>query len=162
MKFNFGMGLPTNVAQPIPGTFVLPAESNFGMSDLGFLNQGTSPAAALPSLGNVGQQSWTDQLKAMLGGTPLATTTAANGMKTQGMFDMGLGALQGGLGAYLGFQNLGIAKDTLAQNKRQFDLNFGAQQKTTNTRMADRQASRVAANPVAYSPVAEYMAKNGI
>jgi hypothetical protein len=78
------------------------------------------------------------------------------------MFDMGLGAAQGLLGAYLGFQNIGIAKDTLSQNKRQFDLNFGAQQKLTNARLADRQASRLASNPTAYQSQADYMAKNGI
>lgn len=93
--------------------------------------------------------------------TPLATTTNAQGIKTQGMFDMGLGAAQGLMGAYLGFQNLGVAKDTLAQNKRQFDLNFGAQKKLTNSRLEDRQAGRVAFGAGA-TPVADYMAKNGI
>lgn len=142
MSFDFGLGLDKQIAQPL-------AMPQLPMVGAGSVVQGTAPSM------------W-EQIQASIGGTPWATTTMPNGMKQQGMFDMGLGALQGGLGAYLGFQNLGIAKDTLAQNKRQFDLNFGAQQKTTNTRMADRQASRVAANPVAYSAVADYMAKNGI
>jgi len=95
--------------------------------------------------------------------TPFTTTLdTKNGMKTQGMFDMGLGAAQGLLGAYLGFQNLGIAKDTLNQNKRAFDLNFNAQRNLTNSRLADRQAARVAANPTAYASVADYMKTNGI
>ena len=142
MSFDFGLGLDKQIAQPL-------AMPQLPMLSAGSVTQGAAPG-------------FMEQLQALMGSTPLGTTTGANGMKTQGLFDMGLGALQGGLGAYLGFQNLGIAKDTLAQNKRQFDLNFGAQQKTTNTRMADRQAARVAAGGAAYSPVAEYMAKNGI
>lgn len=130
--------------------------------EFNFSNLGAPIAVpSLPMLGDV-NTNLMGKLQSFVYNTPLATTTAANGMKTQGLFDMGLGAAQGLMGSYLGFQNLGIAKDTLAQNKRQFDLNFGAQQKLTNSRLADRQAARIAANPTAYTPVAEYMAKNGI
>jgi hypothetical protein len=93
--------------------------------------------------------------------TPLATTTNGQGMKTQGMFDMGLGTAQGLLGAYLGFQNLGIGKKTLDNNIRQFDMNFGAAAKTTNARLEDRQNSRVAFGAGA-TPTVDYMKKNGI
>lgn len=136
MNFDFGMG--QSIAQPL-------AIPNLPMLQPGSVNT-----------------DMMGQLQSFWHNTPWATSTNANGIKTQGLFDMGLGALQGGLGAYLGFQNLGIAKDTLAQNKRQFDLNFGAQQKLTNARLADRQAARVAANPTAYAGVAEYMKGNGI
>lgn len=145
---------------PVIGAGSIGAAPGLGMLDFSQLGPlGTNPAAlgSMPAV-NAAPMSWWDQLMA----TPLGTTTNANGIKTQGLFDMGLGAAQGLMGSYLGFQNLGIAKDTLAQNKRQFDLNFGAQQKTTNARMADRQAARVAANPTAYQSVSDYMKGNGI
>lgn len=75
-----------------------------------------------------------------------------------GAFDMGKGLLDG----YLGLKQYGLAKDTLKENKKQFDLNFGAQQKMTNSRMEDRQNARYSANPNAYESPAAYMKKNGV
>lgn len=72
-----------------------------------------------------------------------------------------LNALQGFGGMYLGAKNLGLAKDSLRENRRQFDLNFGAQQKLTNKQLHDQAAARAAANPGAPSP-AEQMTKWGI
>jgi hypothetical protein len=128
---------------------------------------------AMPQLGMMNNVNMTpqqglfgglgDSLSSFFHDTPWATSlNNKTGMKTQGLFDMGLGAAQGLLGAYLGFQNLGIAKDTLSQNKRAFDLNFNAQRNLTNSRLQDRQAARVAANPTAYQSVADYMKTNGI
>lgn len=147
------------------------------MPDLGFLSMPTGapitatpmdtmPVMGMPMLNSIGPapsflEGIGADFKNWFNRTPVATTTNAQGIKTQGMFDMGLGAAQGLLGAYLGFQNLGLQKDILSNNKRQFDLNFAAQQKTTNARMADRQASRVAFGAGA-TPVDQYMAKNGI
>jgi hypothetical protein len=88
--------------------------------------------------------------------------TLANGDKVQGWGALGLGAAQGILGGYLGLQQLGVAKDTLAANKEQFAKNFAAQQKTTNAALYDRQAARVASNPGAYQSVGDYMKQNGI
>jgi hypothetical protein len=89
-------------------------------------------------------------------------STAADGTKTQGWGGTALGVAQGLGNAYLGMKQYGLAKDTLAENKRQFALNFGAQQKTTNAHLMDRQNARVASNPGAYQSVGDYMAKNGI
>ncbi len=172
MTYNFNLGYAT---QPDMNTQFL-SMLNPGAASLNSLGSLTPSVAApmlmgsaaipnLPMLDQVNataQPGLLDQITSFFGKTPLATTTGANGMKTQGLFDMGLGAAQGLLGAYLGFQNMGIAKDTLAQNKRQFDLNFGAQQKTTNAALEDRQRARVASNPGAYASVNDYMAKNGI
>lgn len=71
----------------------------------------------------------------------------------------GLGALAS---AFMGMKQYGIAKQTLAENKRQFELNYGAQRQTTNTRLEDRQRARVASNPGAYQSVGDYMNTNGI
>jgi hypothetical protein len=79
----------------------------------------------------------------------------------QGLGSLALGAANGLMGGFIGMQQLGIAKDTLAQNKKQFDLNFGAQQKMTNSRLADRQATRIASG-FNVAPVDDYMKKYGI
>lgn len=69
----------------------------------------------------------------------------------------------GGLAsAFLGMKQYGLAKKTLEENKRQFDLNYAAQRQTTNTRLEDRQRARVASNANAYQSVGDYMAVNGI
>jgi hypothetical protein len=86
----------------------------------------------------------------------------ADGTQVQGWGGLGLGAAQGILGGWLGLQQLGVAKDTLAANKEQFSKNFAAQQKTTNAALSDRQAARVASNPGAYQSVGDYMKTYGI
>lgn len=92
----------------------------------------------------------------------LGSTNTATGMKTPGWGSLALGTGQALLSGYMGMKQYGLGKKTLEQNKRQFDLNFGAQQKTINSRMEDRQKARVASNPGAYESVSDYMKKNGI
>lgn len=72
--------------------------------------------------------------------------------------------LQGASGVgslYLGKKQYDLAKDSLAESKRQFSLNYGNQVKMTNARMEGLQKARVAANPNA-TPVAEHMQKYGV
>lgn len=75
---------------------------------------------------------------------------------------MALGAAQGLFNGYLGLQQLGMAKDAMKENKRQFNLNYDAQRRTTNAALEDRQRARLASNPGAYESVGAYMNKNGI
>lgn len=89
-------------------------------------------------------------------------STDANGIRKDGWGGMALGAAQGIGNLYMGMKQYGLAKDTLAENKRQFALNYDAQKKTTNAQLEDRQNARVAANPNAYQSVSEYMNKNRI
>lgn len=88
--------------------------------------------------------------------------TMSNGDKVQGWGMPVIGALGGLAQGYLGYQQLGQAKDALAENKKQFAMNWGAQQKTVNASLSDRQAARVASNPGAYQSVSDYMKTNGI
>ena len=53
-------------------------------------------------------------------------------------------------------------KTTLAEGKRQFQINYDAQTITTNSSLEDRQRARVASNAGAYQSVGDYMDKNGI
>lgn len=85
-----------------------------------------------------------------------------NGVTTQGWGGAALGAMQGFGNAFMGMKQYGLAKDQLAQSKKQFELNYGAQKKTTNAALEDRQAARVASNSGAYQSVGDYMKKNGI
>lgn len=71
----------------------------------------------------------------------------------------GLGSLGN---AYMGMKQYGLAKDQLSESKRQFNENFNTQKQLINTRMRDRQAARVSANPNAYQGVDPYMKKNEV
>ena len=86
---------------------------------------------------------------------------------TDGSMDMGwggmaLGAAQGLGNAYMAMKQYGLAKQSLAENKRQFQLNYDAQKTTTNTALEDRQRARVASNAGAYKSVGDYMNEHGI
>ncbi len=71
-------------------------------------------------------------------------------------------AFSGLAGAYLGFQQMNLAKDQLEQNKRIFNLNFANQAQTVNTQLEDRQRARVASNPDAYESIDSYMNRNRV
>lgn len=88
--------------------------------------------------------------------------TAPDGTQFNGWGGMALGAAQAGANLFMGMKNYGLAKDSLKESRRQFDLNYGAQRDTLNTRMEDRQRARVASNPTAYQSVGDYMDQNRI
>lgn len=88
--------------------------------------------------------------------------TLGDGTKLQGWGGMAVGAASGIMNSLLGFQQMGMAKDAAKENRRQFDLNYGAQVKTTNSQLEDRQRARVASNSGAYQSVGDYMKTYGI
>ena len=75
---------------------------------------------------------------------------------------LALGGASGLASTIMGMKQYGLAKKSLAENKRQFQLNYDAQKQTTNTRLEDRQRARVASNAGAYQSVGDYMGTNGI
>ena len=75
---------------------------------------------------------------------------------------MALGVGQGLFSGYLGLQQLGMAKKTFGENQRQFNLNYDAQRRTTNSALEDRQRARLASNPGAYESIGSYMDRNGV
>jgi len=85
-----------------------------------------------------------------------------DGVKTQGWGGLAVGAASGLLNSYMGMKQYGMAKDNLAESKRQYDSNYAAQKTTTNASLEDRQRARVASNDGAYQSVGDYMNKNGI
>ena len=86
----------------------------------------------------------------------------ADGTQVQGWGMPALNIASGLANAYFGYQQLGVARDSLEQQKKAFQLNFDAQKKTTNAALADRQNARVASNPGAYASTADYMKQYGI
>jgi hypothetical protein len=78
---------------------------------------------------------------------------------TPGWSGQTLGAVQGLGNLWMGMKQYGLAKEKLAESKRQFELNYDAQRKLTNSQLEDRQRARVASNPGAYQSVGDYMSK---
>ena len=76
--------------------------------------------------------------------------------------DTGLGLGKGLMDAYLGFEQLGAAKDALNFKKEAFNKQFGAQTQSFNTQLQDRQAARVSADPSGHQSVEDYMARNAL
>lgn len=86
----------------------------------------------------------------------------ASGNVTQGWGGLALGAATGIGNLWMGSKQLGMAQDALKESKRQFNLNYDNQVKTTNTQMEDRQRARVATGNSGYESVSSYMDKNAI
>lgn len=89
-------------------------------------------------------------------------TTDRNGIKTQGWGGMALSGLQGLGNSYMAMKQFGLAEDALKEQKRQFNINYEAQRKMTNSQLSDRQRARVASNPNAYESEVDYMKKWGV
>ena len=89
-------------------------------------------------------------------------STLTNSLSDLQIGQLGLGAANGLLNGYLGFQNLGLAKNQARQAQQNWDKQWSANVKNTNAALSDRQAARVASNPNAYESVDSYMKKYGI
>ena len=97
-----------------------------------------------------------ETLKGWIPGGFLDSTDAA-GIKTQGWGGPALGVVSGLGNAYMGMQQLNLAKETLANNKRQFDMNWGAQKQLTNNRIRGKWADQNAASGGKGPSEEEYM-----
>lgn len=75
---------------------------------------------------------------------------------------LALGAASGLASGFMAMKQYGLAKETLEQNRKQFETNFAAQKGLTNANLEDRQRARVASNAGAYQSVGDYMAQNGV
>ncbi len=122
----------------------------------------TATTPDLSSISNPGGGGFMSGLQGWLKDTGFLTTKDADGMQTQGWGGLALGAAQGLGNLYMGMQQYNVAKDTLANNKAQFERNFAAQKATTNASLEDRQRARVASNAGAYQSVGDYMNQNGV
>jgi hypothetical protein len=155
-------GIPVSGFNPDPSAYL--AMGNYGAS----LTDPLSPAPAISpdawGLGGVGQNfnrnvasttepnSWMpDWLKGAIGTK-----------EAPGWGGLAVGAGSALMSGFMGMQQYGLAKKQLAESKRQFDMNWGAQRQMVNSQLEDRQRARVASNPGAYQSVGSYMSQNGI
>lgn len=89
-------------------------------------------------------------------------SNSSGGVSGLQLGQLGLGLGNGLLSGYLGFQNLAMAKDQARQAQSNWNKQWGANVKSTNAALADRQKARIASNPNAYESVDAYMKKYGI
>lgn len=113
---------------------------------------GTNPVAGVGGGAGTPSSIWSNPLQ----------TKLQDGSTTGGWLSAGLGIAQGVGNLYLGMKQYQLAKDTLANNKEQFERNYAAQRTLTNAQLEDRQRARVSANPGAYQSVGDYMAQNRV
>jgi hypothetical protein len=94
-------------------------------------------------------------------GSGIVGGTNADGTKFDGWGSPAIGLLQA-LNAFgMGNRQLKLSESMVADARKQFAMNYGAQRQTLNTQMEDRQRTRVAANPNRES-VESYMSRNRI
>lgn len=158
---NLNPGLPGFMSMSnwgMPGPAVSPSDwlTNPNMPSPYVPSPMTTPTVTAPG-GDVGS-GWGDWFKS----SGILGSKNADGTMTQGWGGLALGAAQGIGNLYLGMQQYNLAKDTLANNKAQFERNYEAQKTTTNSALEDRQRARVASNPGAYQSVGDYMNQNGV
>ena len=70
-----------------------------------------------------------------------------SGMMYDGYAKTGLGAVQAGLGFYLGKGQLDQAKKSLRENQRQFNTNYAAQKALINDQLRWQHRARTSGNP---------------
>ena len=148
--------VPAPVATPTTNYFGDPNYNGEGFTGVG----GGGGLNVVPTQG--GGSMWDSFKNWMKDSGVLGSTDIKTGIKTDGWGGLALGAAQGLGNAFMGMQQYNLAKDTFNENKRQFNLNFEAQRKTTNAALEDRQRARVASNSSAYQSVGDYMNKYGV
>jgi hypothetical protein len=176
-------GFKTNQASLVPNIMDMGMFKNLGSgtNSMGMDNysdmfsQPSKPAwdtSAFGFNGSEGTGGWApdkgifDKLGAWAKSSGFLGSTDTNGMKTEGWGGTALGAL-GGLGsAFMAMKQYGLSKDIFENNKSQFEKNFGAQQKLTNSKLEQQQENKItAARNNGYAEpisVAEYMKKFGV
>ena len=106
--------------------------------------------------------SWADKLKAIisgLGGTPTDPDVAPTGYESFGNVAQGVSSLAN---AWIGFKQLGLAKDSYEHNKATTGLNIENQARLTNARLAaDYEAARRSGGGSRYDSLDSYLGAAG-
>lgn len=137
-----------------------------GIGDYGAIGVPTLGAQALGDLpldiGGAVPGGFMDSFSNWLSGGGLFGKTNPDGTRSMGAAGTILGGLQALGSAYMGMKQYGLAKQQLAEGRRQYDQNYAAQRTTVNSQLEDRQRARLASNPGAYQSVGDYMTKYGV
>lgn len=158
--------MPAMQPMQIPGADLNPMSQLNPMAGMAqpspFLPQMSPSASYMPETGGSWGSSFAPQTNAG-GGSIWDSFLTKDG--NQGWGTTAMGAAGGLYNAWMGMKQYGLAKDALDTNKQQFAQNFAAQQKMTNARLADRQASRIGSSGgtnANYESVGDYMKKYGV
>lgn len=143
-NLNFSFGLDNALANGAPG--FLAANIGAGAGGPTIANQ---PSAGM--FGSIFNRN------SMFGGTD-PTTGMVSGGWVSPLASLGSAIFSG----IQGQKQLKMASDQFKENQRQFNANFEAQRKTTNTQLEDRQRARVASNAGAYESVDSYLKRNSV
>lgn len=144
--------------------------------NLDFLNMNGMPGAGpgggglgetyTPNFNFVPQPNSAYNSPSLITGTPGTDTSGSGGwgdlFQSGGGFDQVLGGLNTGVNAYLGFQQLQMAKDQLNFTKKAFNKNYASQKRLTNAKLRDRQKIRYHERPDLYQSPDQYMKQNGV
>ena len=142
---------PPSVPVTLPDPAINASNGSDLMSDLYRGGAGGFGGMAAAGAGGFNWASLGDLLKSAVGTK-----------EAPGWGGLALGAAGGLSSAFMGMKQYGLAKQSLEQNKQQFQAQYAAQRGLTNSNLEDRQRARVASNPTAYESVGDYMAKNGV
>lgn len=158
----FDFGYPANVSPsnvPIPrigGAGGGVPRNNAWTNTWGQFGVQDAPALGAGSGQQRGGIDWANWRGILFGETNPETR-----VQTNGALGTGLDLLQGGTNAYLAMRNYGLARRTLNENQRQFNLNYENQRRLTNAELSDRQRRRNIENPNSV-PHDEYMNQWGL
>ena len=130
---------------------------NFGLNE-NIMNPGGSPQANPPAnfQGGAFDFSFGNAQN-----SPSVTPPNDTGMGFSDIMS-GFNALTGGIQAYTGIKQLGLAEDSFKFNKGVTETNLANQAQSVNTQLEDRQRSRIANNPGAYQSLSTYMDSNRV
>ena len=172
-NLNFNTPGPATMPRRIAAT---PGNTPLNLDFMSQLNAGgTNTPSSFLNLGTT--PSVTDQViqdsQSLIPGTTINELAAGGGGDGEtGMFDnflgedgwgnMALGGANAAIQGYMGFKQLGLAKDQLDFQKKAFEKNYAAQRKTTNNQMRDRQRVRHADSGGRLASPEEYMSKNSV
>lgn len=122
------------------------------------LGMASGPAAATQTAGAMSIFDSIFNKESMFGGA------SPSGAQTGGWVMPAVNILGGIFSMNQGKKAEAFAKDQLKEQRRQFDMNYGAQKQSINTELEDRQRARVASagGSGAYESVDSYLDKNRI
>lgn len=156
----------TQFNMPVQPAFNFDIQSPYGSMSMP-TNNWSSPQFNMSSQGMYDAyqaQPMTSRMggSAGVGTTPADSSWSLWGNQNQmGVIPAGIQGLSALAQGWLGFQQLGLAKDSLAFQKDAFNKNYENQRQLTNQQLMDRQRARAAANPNAYaSPDAAWQGQN--
>ena len=151
---------------PVPDPFALePFNPNLLGQAQTAMNPPTSLSFGQGGMGSfdtakIGNMAKSDDL--MKGVKDFSNTQPSFWNNYGGMITGGISAAADLVGAYQGYKQLGLARDSLNFQKDAFNKEYEMSKRGINDQLEQRQRNRVGTNPSRNMPVEEYMQKYGV